>query len=149
VGNKPAEDSNVINAEDLSGLYTDACPSFTQTWAEIAKDPIHVDEAGARRHYLDAGEFVRHIAGLEVAGRREEFPAVFQMIEDLVTNGDSYVSNLAVIGILEGFQMASVTDLGVDPELAFRPLIGPSSEHWWARINRFWDGDHTALHDGS
>jgi hypothetical protein len=61
------------------------------------------------------------------------------------SDGDEYVRNLGVIGYLEGFQMASVTEAGIGPEMEFRPRLGPVSERWWVRINRFWAGDHAAL----
>jgi len=41
--------------------------------------------------------------------------------------------------------MAAVTSAGIDPETEFRPCVGPMSERWWVRINRFWAGDATAL----
>jgi hypothetical protein len=66
---------------------------------------------------------------------------VFDVIERLVINGDPYVSNLAVIGYLEGFQMVTVTGQGLDPECDLRPWLGPESEKWWVRINRFWKGE--------
>lgn len=144
---QPDNESVTVTASGLASRFIKACPSFQTVWADIADDPIHVEDDGDRLHYLDAGEFVRHLAQLESVGQRGEFAAVFQLIEELVTNGDPYVQELAVIGILEGFQMASVTKLGIDPELAFRPLVGPESEQWWARINNFWDGDHTALQE--
>ena len=72
-------------------------------------------------------------------------PAAFAVVERLVVEGDDYVRNLGVIGFLEGLQMMTVTAAGIDPEEAFRPLVGPVSERWWERINRFWGGEHDAL----
>jgi hypothetical protein len=41
--------------------------------------------------------------------------------------------------------METVTGAGIDPEAVFRPRLGPVSERWWVRINRFHAGDATAL----
>jgi hypothetical protein len=72
---------------------------------------------------------------------------VFDVIERLVLEGDPYVSNLAVIGYLEGLQMMTVTGAGLDPESDFRPWLRPESEKKWQQINRFWEGDASALND--
>jgi len=52
-------------------------------------------------------------------------------------HGDDYVSGLAVMGCLEGMQMATVTSRGVDFE-AFRPWLRPLPAKYWDPINRFW-----------
>lgn len=70
---------------------------------------------------------------------------MFRAIERMAVEGDAYVSQLAVIGYLEGLQMSSVTSAGIDPEVEFAPRLGPASERWSERINRFWAGDATAL----
>jgi hypothetical protein len=84
---------------------------------------------------------------LRLAGRTEEFPAVFDVIERLVSDGDDYVRNLAVVGYLEGMQMMTVTKAGLDPETDFRPYCRPASDAWWERLNRFWAGDMAALRE--
>jgi hypothetical protein len=109
--------------------------------------PENLDEASptGRLGYIDAGDFIRHLVSLRVAGRTEEFPAVFDVIERLACEGDDYVRNLAVIGHLEGMQMIAVTSAGLDPEIDFRPFCRPASDAWWQRLNGFWAGDATAL----
>lgn len=132
----------MIGRDEVMSVLGEACPSFGPAWAEGAEENI---EGGERLAYLDAGDFIRHLVRLQLAGETTEFPAVFAVIERLAVEGDEYVTNLAVIGYLEGLQMMAVTGAGIDPEVTFRPLLGPVSERWWARINRFWDGDHAAL----
>jgi hypothetical protein len=80
-----------------------------------------------------------------VADETEEFPAVFNVIEQLVSEGDPYVKNLAVIGYIEGFQMGTVASAGLDPERDFRPWLRSRSQVWWSRLNRAWGGDTHAL----
>lgn len=120
----------------------DACPSFATKWPEAEADNAHRE---GRLYYLDAGDFIRHIVELRQHNQTTEFDGIFRAIERMVTEGDDYVRNLGVIGYLEGLQMASVTKAGIDPEVEFRPRLGPVSERWWDRINRFWAGDSTAL----
>jgi hypothetical protein len=137
-------------------LLLGACPSFAPAWSEIEPDNALFDsdpddreliaEGQTRRlDYLDAGAFLRHMVVLQLAGERDEFPDIFGVIERFLVEGDDYVRNLGVIGYLEGFQMRTVTDSGIDPEVTFRPLLLPVSERWWQRINNFWAGDTGAL----
>jgi len=132
----------VIERGDVPQLVLAACPSFEEPWRTVEAENLY---DGERLYYLDAGDFIRHLVDLRLRGRTEEFDSVFRMIEQLVVDGDGYVSNLGVIGYLEGLQMATVTSAGIDPEEEFRPRLGPVSSRWWERINRFWAGDATAL----
>jgi hypothetical protein len=66
------------------------------------------------------------MVALRLDGRTTEFPAIFDVIERLVMDGDPYVQELAVIGYLEGFQMMTVTRSGLDPERTSDPGYVPS-----------------------
>lgn len=130
----------MIGPAAVMPMLIEAVPSFEAVWD--GSENVH---EGERLLYLDAGDFIRHLVRKYLADEVDEFPAAFAVIEQLVVEGDDYVRNLGVIGFLEGLQMMTVTEAGIDPEAAFRPLVGPASERWWERINRFWAGDHTAL----
>ncbi len=131
-----------IKSNQVIELLLEACPSFKDAWATIEHENIYDND---RLHYMDASDFLRHLATLQLAGTTDEFPAIFDLIERLVVEGDRYVSNLAVIGYLEGLQMATISAFGLDPEVVFRPWFRPVSEAWWRRLNRFWGGEHSAL----
>lgn len=134
-----------IEAREVAGLVLRACPSFAKVWDEIEEENADEESPGGRLHYPDAAALLRHLAELHLNGTTHEFRAVFDLIERLVADGDQYVSELGVIGYLEGFQMQTIRQFGVDPEVAFRPRFGPLSNAWWDRLNRFWDGEHDAL----
>lgn len=133
----------MIERDAVVPLLLEACPSFAPTWAEEEAENLHDD--GDRLHYLDAAAFVRHLGALWLGGEVDELLAVFAVIERLVIEGDHYVSELAVIGYLETFQMETIGGLGIDPDTAFVPFFGPVSLRWWDRLNRFWAGDPRAL----
>ena len=128
----------VIYAADVPSLLLAACPSFAAAWEVAREENADTDSPGGRLGYRDAGEFVRHLVSLQLAGTVEEFPAVFDLIERLVVDGDDYVHNLGVIGYLELFQMRTVTARGLDPEVAFVPWLRPTSRAYWEAICRFW-----------
>lgn len=120
-------------------LLMGACPSFAAPWEAIRKENEDEETPGGRLHYRDAADFIRHLASLKIAGTVDEFPAVLDLIERMVVEGDEYVSELAVIGYIEGFQMQTVTVLGLELEVDFRPWLRPTSEAYWRAINRFWE----------
>jgi hypothetical protein len=132
----------VIRQADVMPLLLDACPSFAPVWDRIEEENLY---EGRRLSYLDASEFLRHLVSLWVSGSTDDYPSVFRTIERLVVEGDEYVSELAVIGLLEGLQMCTVTEAGIDPVEVFEPLLGPVSRRWWVRLDRFWAGEHDAL----
>jgi hypothetical protein len=94
--------------------------------ADIAEEHADGDSPGGRLGYLGAAWVVRHLTHRLLAADTSEFEAVFDLIEHLSIAGDPYVSQLALIGYLEGMQMEAVTSLGVDPE-SFRPWLRPVS----------------------
>lgn len=134
-----------IEPDQVFPLLLEACPSFAPVWAITESDNLDDSVPAGRLLYLDAGEFLRHLGALQLAGSTDEFGAVFDVIERFVVAGDDYVANLGVIGFLEGLQMMTITKLGIDPEQVFRPWLRPVSLAWWKRINRFWDGERDAL----
>jgi hypothetical protein len=89
--------------------------------------------------YLLAGAFIRHLASLNVQGRREEFGAVFDLFERLHTEGDSYVSELATVGFLEDLGNGNMHRNGSKPE-DFEKYLRPESRWWWEELELFWSG---------
>ncbi len=137
----------MIEARQVMPLLLEACPSFSTKWAEVEVENADDTEPTGGFGFVDAGNFIRHMVSLRIEGQTSEFPAIFEVIERLLVEGDPYLQNLAVIGYLEGFQMMTVTSAGLDPERDFRPWLRPVSESWWQRINRLWAGDASALRD--
>lgn len=66
-------------------------------------------------------------------GKTETFPKIFEVVEQWHIEGDSYVQEAATIGFLEALQ-----NINTEPE-HFRQFLGPESEKWWDKLNRFWD----------
>ncbi len=87
--------------------------------------------------YLDLGEFAHHLVDLVRTSTTGELPAVFDVVERLHVDGDSYVKEAATIGLLEAIQNVAGHD-GVAPE-AIVSHLRPESAKWWAELNRFWE----------
>jgi hypothetical protein len=131
----------VILAHEVMPLLLEACPSFAPQWVnEVLEENLDDENNCGRLFYGDAGAFIRHLVSLKVDGQVAEFPAVFEVFERLVVEGDSYVQNLGQVGYLEGLQMMTVTAAGLSPERDFRPYLRPASERVWEALNRLWGG---------
>jgi hypothetical protein len=144
----------MIEAAQVMPLLLEACPSFATTWSVIEQENLwHEDQdddiADAsktdRLYFDDAEAFVRHMVDLRLDGATGEFPAVFRVIERFLVEGNKDVKNLGLIGYLEGMQMGTVTSKSLDPDAEFLPYLLPVSRRWWDRLNRFWEGDTSAL----
>src|SRR5689334_11910337 len=100
-----------ITKEQVMPLLLGACPSFSERWE---KHRAFYDDENLL--YIDLGEFANHLVGLYETQEIREFPAVFQIIESLHLEGDDFVKEASVIGILEAIQNIAGNS-GLDPEL--------------------------------
>ncbi len=131
----------MITADRVIPPLLEACPSFLDCWeTEVEHNPIHVDESGNRRHYVDAGRFGRHLILIFRLKSFDEVQASLDVVERLHTEGDSYVRNLATMGYLESLQnnLGWATDL--EPS-SFERFLGSETKRWWVGLNRFWAGE--------
>ena len=114
-------------------MWLEACPSFTLTFDGSREDYC------AKLLYVHAGTFARHLLSLHRARKHEEFPAVANFIERLLTEGDQETRQFGITGILEAVQNVwGHTD--VSPE-EFVPFLKPVSAKAWNNLNRFWAGE--------
>lgn len=86
------------------------------------------------------GDLAYHLLELYKNNDTQEFSALCKEIDHLILDGDKCVSELAVIGILEGIQ--NVWGHSNDPEL-FYPFLYPESKKRWKELNDFWSGKIT------
>ena len=128
----------MIGKDQMMDVLLAACPTFEPSWREFIQE--WQDEPVELPLYVALADFARHVKSMLELGDTESFPNIFQAIEHLHVDGDAYVREAATIGILESLQNAK------NPEL-FRPYLRSESEKWWNKLNRFWDGDPTALRE--
>ena len=127
----------MVQRQDMLGLLLSSCPSFVPSWT-AGEERYYLDAGGSFLYYVALGDFARHLVQLALAGKVEEFPTVFEVVERLHVEGDHYVREAATIGLLEGIQNnASHTSLD---QSFFEPYLGPESRKWWDRLNDFWAG---------
>jgi hypothetical protein len=127
-----------ISRGEVEDVLLRACPSFEISPGRL-KYHEDYDQEDEPLVYLLASAFVLHLTELNAAGRRNEFPAVFDVIEDLHLRGDSYVRQLATIGFLEDLQNDNLHPASSKPE-DFIPYLRPVSLWWWMEVELFWAG---------
>jgi hypothetical protein len=135
---RPTREEGTISRPDVEPLLVRACPSFK---ASSARQEFHQDYDAEPEPplYLLASVFVRHLAELNAAGDREEFSAVFDVIEDFHLRGDQYVCELATVGFLEDLQNTNLHPAN-SHSADFVPFLGPVSSWWWEEVELFWEG---------
>jgi hypothetical protein len=116
----------MIHRDRVIPLILEACPSFRETWDESDdKDLL----------YVVMGDLARHLLRMYRDKRTESFPAVCEVVERLHLEGDSYVRELATIGLLEGIQNVWANN---DAEAEdFGRLLLPESRRWWKELIDF------------
>ena len=108
-------------------MILEACPSFQEIW-DISDDQD--------LPYVVMGDLADHLLSLYREGKTDEFKPLCETIERFHIEGDSYVRELATIGILEAIQNVwGHTE--IDPEKFYRFLL-PESRKWWKELNDFW-----------
>ncbi|MBF5044522.1 hypothetical protein FGE12_19140 [Aggregicoccus sp. 17bor-14] len=124
--------AKTIAPDEVLELLAAACPSFLARWEELRAD----DSYGPERLYPALGSFARHLVTLLESGATGEFAAVFDVVERLHTEGDSYVQEAATVGLLEGMQ-----NIAGASSSRFLPFLRPQTAMWWHELNRFWAGE--------
>lgn len=96
---------------------------------------LNDEEAGI---YNDLAVFAHFIVNAFSKNETARFPAVFQVIEALPSDGTEEVKGAAGIGFLEDLQnIASWQPFGSD---AFLPWFGPNSLEVWKYLKSIWAG---------
>lgn len=117
-----------------------ADPSFQPRWTEFTTE--WSDETDPPL-YLALGSLAQHLLARLKIGDTEGFEDIFAVVERWHTEGDTYVSEAASIGLLESLQNLSG---GNDRKTAtVEPWLGPESRRWWDKLDRFWEGADQAL----
>ncbi len=114
------------------------CPEFAPVWEEHQRGIT----AGSGI-YIDVAEFVHLLVDSYEQGNVDVMPRAFKAVEELFTDGDSTVQEVAALGILETLQCAaSWKPFG---NKAFIPFLGPKSLEAWKEIEIIWRGKSSLM----
>lgn len=119
----------------MGPLLVEACPSFEPQWKEFLASWI--DYGPEPPLYPLFGDFARHLSGLLLTGNDQALRRVFDVVERFIVDGDAYVSEAAIVGILEDLQNANL-HTGTKPD-QYLPYLLPQSRRWWKKVELFWN----------
>jgi hypothetical protein len=124
------EHTGTVKVENMIPLLLDVCPSFTERRRRTEEELWSSNENGCLLHERVIEAFADHVTLLAFSGRRGELTWAFQLIERFHRHGDDEVGSLATNVFLAGLRSGAVSS-GRDPELVFRPWLGPVSTLAW------------------
>ena len=137
----------MITRSEMFTPLLEADPSFKERWQRFLADYADQPEPPI---YIALGELAEHLVESRRRGDVERFDRVFETVERWHTEGDAYVSEAALIGLpesLQGILGGNDRTRAVNGVTAsdFEPYFGPETTKWWDKLDRFWEGDTTAL----
>jgi iron-sulfur cluster repair protein YtfE (RIC family) len=126
----------MIEKEQILEKLLTAVPSYTSRYEQYINENYEPGEE--RLIYVDISDFVKHVIECYQRKKTEEFDALFEVIEQLHTNGDSSVKEVATVGILESFQN-QLLDENIEYS-EFERLLKSESKRWWNHLIDYWNG---------
>ncbi|MGO4530370.1 hypothetical protein AB4Z30_14910 [Paenibacillus sp. 2TAF8] len=126
----------MIEKEQILEKLLTAVPSYKSRYEQYINENYEPGEE--RLIYVDISDFVKHVIECYQRKKTEEFDALFEVIEQLHTNGDSSVKEVATVGILESFQN-QLLDENIEYS-EFERLLKSESKRWWNHLIDYWNG---------
>lgn len=127
----------MIGRDEVMELFISACPSFEERWK------VHLQDIWDRNSesilYTDLSEFARHLTELVINNELNEFENVFRLTERLLGEGDSFVQEAIVVGLIEDFQ-GDLERNGYNLK-TFEKFLEPETQQYWTKVIKFWDGE--------
>lgn len=102
-------------------------------------EELFTEDDGSILHYLVVGQLVRHLLILNLAGDTHPVDALFELVEEMIREGEPYVGELAVIGVIEDMQNTNLHPAGSSPDDFIR-YLRPWSRWYWEEVDLFWQG---------
>jgi len=136
-----------IFEEDMFSSLLEVLPAFTPQWeafvAHWTPEPGKEDSirTGRLPQYLLLGDLAKYLCDLLEAGETEDVAKALAVAERWITEGEHYVHEAAIVGLLEDMQ--NVCQRRKIPEENFLALMGPEGQFWWAKLNGFWNKTDT------
>ena len=124
----------MIGKDLMMDMLIDVCPSFRPKW-EAFRDHWK-ESADDLPIYLALADFARHLIGMLERSETANFLSIFQAVERLQLEGENFVREAVVVGLLEDLQnlnLHSKTNPG-----QFQPFLGDESRKAWGELREFW-----------
>jgi hypothetical protein len=133
----------VIEKGEMMTPMLVACPSFQEHWqqflTEWVNNPISHEDGGdgSLPYYLALSDLTDHLIVKLETNDTKEFAAVFEVVEDWIVRGSSYVSEAAVVGLLE--DLTNERRYFKRRASDFVPWMGPTTRTWLPEVVDCWE----------
>lgn len=131
----------MIQRAEVMEILIESCPSFQTRWEEHLQDIW--DRESESILYTDFSVFASYLSELVIIRDFREFTDVLDRVELLLHEGDSFVKEAVVVGLLEDFQNYLLSK-GYDLSLIEKYLKSETKKHWLELI-KFWNGEIPSL----
>ncbi|WP_246617838.1 DUF7674 family protein [Rhizobium populisoli] len=111
----------------------EADPTFQEKWNSFQEEFRSEREMPL---YLALSDFARHLINHLETGNTHRFNEIFSVVESWHLDGDAYVREAAMVGLVEDLQNASLHQATHPGE--FMPWLQPETLRAWNNIQAFW-----------
>ncbi|BCZ47995.1 hypothetical protein psyc5s11_40620 [Clostridium gelidum] len=125
----------MVQRENVMELLINLCPSFEGKWKEHLED--NFDRDCETILYRDLYVFARHLTELTINNSFGDFNDIFDEIERLIQEGDSFVSDAIVVGLLEDFQNGLLSN-GYELKI-MEKYLKPDTKKYWIALIKYWN----------
>jgi hypothetical protein len=123
----------LIRRFQIGLILVEACPFFDPEWKQFLAG--WADEPDVPI-YLALSDFARHLSGLLAEGKEQALERVFTVVERFIVEGDGYVKEAAIVGLIEDLQNTNLCR-GTLPDQYLTFLL-PQCRRWWDKVEAFW-----------
>jgi len=96
------------------------------------------DDLTEKLYYVDIAEISKFIVDKFKTGQIDFFSTFFSQVDIILTNCDTYIDELIVVGLFEGIQ--NICGLDIDYYFGFDKWLKPESKSKWDTLIDGWEG---------
>ncbi|WOE75414.1 DUF7674 family protein [Alterisphingorhabdus coralli] len=129
-------------------MYLDIDPSFQGAWGDFLVEWEDYEEEGGDTDlpiYLVLSDLARHLIAMLAKGETDKFRQIFQLVDRWCLEGEHYVQEAAVVGLLEDLQNEGLHS--TTKPSGFEPWLLSESKYWWDKVAAFWEKGELIVDD--
>ena len=125
----------MITADNMFEGILASSPSFHPIWQKFIDN---WEGDGDLPLYLLLGDLAFYLVVLLEEGKETEIKNIFKVVETWHLQGNHYVKEAAIVGLLEDLQNTNFHKKTTKPE-DFLPYMLPETKFWWNKVTDFWE----------
>lgn len=126
----------MITKNEVMDIFLHACPLFKKYWFSQHINDIW-DRSSETILYTDFSFLARHVMNSFLNNTVEDLPTIFNIVENLLIDGDEFVKEATVVGLLEDIQNLVLSN-GNELNL-FLMYFGTETLKQWNELIIYWE----------